>query len=96
MAFKLFLYGSLSLVMLVIGIAFAGSFMHLLNQASENVGAKLSSNLFCGTDYDCKQNPNDCTKCINILEGGFTLLNKCIDNPMPCYCINNECTNSTA
>lgn len=95
MNFKI-LFGSTTLIVsLVTTIALLGSSMDLINQLTGSIAevpSIQSVNVYCGTDTDCKQDPNDCSKCVNILAGGFTLMSKCSDDPISCECVNNKCT----
>ena len=59
---------------------------------TNEVETNSMSATYCSKTSDCKQNPNDCTQCVNILYGGFTILNKCNDNPLKCSCVDNKCT----
>ncbi len=96
---KVLFYSSASIIGVVVTIAALGALMSMLNQVTATISGTLlptNTNLFCSRDSDCKQDPNDCSNCVNILSGGFTLLSKCSSAPINCYCVGNRCLNETA
>ncbi len=89
-----YLYGGTTLIVaIVLIIAMLGTMQNMLKQITANLEIKTpKTSAYCVRDSDCKQDPNDCTKCVNILSGGFTLISKCKDAPIKCRCVNNQCT----
>lgn len=92
-------YGTISIITTVIVLSALGSMYSLLNKTAaeitQNTMAEIQPlvNTFCTDDYDCKQYQKDCNKCVNVLVGGVSLMDKCIGNKITCSCINKKCTN---
>lgn len=98
---KFLFYGTASIITTIITISALGVTQNLIKEFSSNLSSmginlqpEITSmiNTFCTKDSDCKQDPNNCNNCVNLLEGGLTLYNKCDLNKIPCACIKNKCT----
>lgn len=96
---KLMFYGISSIIGITVSIAALGSVQHMLSQTMQDMfGTDITNrtslivNTYCNIATDCKQDSKDCTRCVNIMQGGFTLISKCSENKIPCECINNICT----
>ena len=91
---KMVLWGVTSLITLTVLISLLGVMHQLLKTVTSTLNLETNTNFnkyYCVRSSDCKKNPSDCSECVNVLFGGFTVLNKCGNEPLPCKCINNKC-----
>ena len=91
-------YGTIPIITTVIVLAALGSTYSILNKTAEELIPTVTQaeiqpllNTLCTKESDCKQYPKDCSKCVNIMSGGISILNRCDDNKIPCECIDNKC-----
>ena len=96
MNIKLLFVGTSSIITIVTVIATLGVAQDLITGMTQSIiGTTEESSIavtYCTKNSDCKQDPSDCTKCVNVLKGGFTLISKCSNQPINCGCVEGQCS----